>query len=78
MIPAVVESSWTVPKKLEKILDELEVRGKIEIIQTTAMSKSDGELKRLVITQTLVKPPVITCGKNIQIIIMKIINLTNT
>ena len=40
MIPIVVGALGTVPINLEKRLEELEIRGRIETIQTTALLQS--------------------------------------
>ena len=55
VIPIVV---GTVPKGLEKGLESLEIRGRIDTIQNTALlhtQKSPGDLRRLAVTQTPVK-----------------------
>ena len=62
VIPIVVGALGTVPKGLEKSLENLEIRGRIEdhpehctaaICQNT--QKSPGDLRRLAVTQTPVK-----------------------
>ena len=55
VIPIVIVPFGTVPKGLEKRMEELEIRGTIdlsiaEIDQNT--QKSPGDLKRLAVTQT--------------------------
>ena len=40
VIPIVVGTLGTVPKNLEKRIDKLKMRGKFEVIQTTALLKS--------------------------------------
>ena len=60
VIPSVISTLRTVHKGLEKGLDELEIEGQIEAIQTGALLRSDrimgpGDLSRLVVTQILVK-----------------------
>ena len=62
MIPIVIGAFGTVTKGLLKGLDDLEVGGRVETIQTTALlrngqntQKSPGDLRRLVVTQTPVK-----------------------
>ena len=40
VIPIVIGALGTVPKGLEKSLSELEIKGRIETIQTTALLKS--------------------------------------
>ena len=39
VIPAVAGALGTIPKNLEKVLDELEIRGRIEIIHTATLVK---------------------------------------
>ena len=62
VIPLVVRALSTVPKGLIKRLEDLEIRGRVETIQTTAFvvisqntEKSPGDLRRLSITQIPVK-----------------------
>ena len=62
IIPIVIGEFGTVTKGLLKGLEDLEVGGRMEIIQTTALfengqntKKSPGELRRLAATQTPVK-----------------------
>ena len=40
VIPIVVGALGTIPKSLEKRLEDLEIRGRIETIQTTALLQS--------------------------------------
>ena len=47
MAPIVDGALGTVPRKLEKTLAVLEIRGRIETIQTTALLKSDRILRRV-------------------------------
>ena len=60
VIPIVVGALGAVPINLEKRLEDMEIRGRIETIHTTALEigkstqKSPGDLRRLVI-QTLLK-----------------------
>ena len=65
VIPIVIGALGTAPKGLERGLEELEIRGRIETVQTTALlrsvilqdfsQKSIGDLKKLAVTQTPVK-----------------------
>ena len=62
IIPIVIGAFGTVTKELLKGLEDLEVDGRVETIQTTALlrmakntEKSPGDLRRLAITQTPVK-----------------------
>ena len=50
VIPIVVCALGTVPIKLEKRLEDLEIRGRIETIQTTALLQSARILKRVLET----------------------------
>ena len=50
VIPIVVGTLGMVPKGLEKRLEEVEIRGRIEIIQTTALLKLARILKRVLET----------------------------
>ena len=50
VIPIVIGALGTIPKGLEKSLDELEIRGRIETIQTTALLRSAGILRRVLET----------------------------
>ena len=50
VIPIVVGALGTVPKGMEKRLGELEIRGRIEAIQTTAVLKSAKILRRVLET----------------------------
>ena len=50
----------TIPKSLEREVDDLEIKGRIETIQTAALLRlaiilSRGDLKRLVVPHTQVK-----------------------
>ena len=61
VIPIIVVAEGTVPKDFEKRLARLEIRGRIETIQTAALvissntQKSPGDLKRPAVNQTPVK-----------------------
>ena len=62
VIPIGAGALGTVPTGLERGLENLEIRGRIDTIQNTALlqsarilKKSTGDLMRLVVTQTLVK-----------------------
>ena len=62
IIPIVIGAFETVTKGLLKGLEDLEVGGKVETIQTTAFfengqntKKSPGDLRRLAVTQSPVK-----------------------
>ena len=62
IIPIVINAFGTVTKGLLKGLQDLEVGGRVETIQMTALlrtakdtKKSPGDLRRLAVTQTLVK-----------------------
>ena len=50
MIPIVVGALGTVPKYLEKRLEALEIRGRIEIIPTTVFFRSVRILRRVLET----------------------------
>ena len=50
VIPIVVGALGTVPKGLEKMLEELEIRGRIETIQITALLRSARILRRVLET----------------------------
>ena len=59
IIPIVIGAFGTVTKGLLKGLEDLEVGGRVETIQTTALlgnglntEKSPGDLRRLAVTQT--------------------------
>ena len=60
-VPIAVGALGIVPKCLERILEELETRGKMETIQTTPLLRLARilrrDLKRLAVTHTPVKPP---------------------
>ena len=61
MISSAIGAFRTVPKSLEKRLDDLEIRGRIEIIQNYGIveisqnTKNREDLKRLAVPQPLVK-----------------------
>ena len=61
IIPIVIGAFGTVTKGLIKGLEDLEVGGRVETIQTTNIEnglkteKSPGDLRRLAVTQTTVK-----------------------
>ena len=58
IIPIVIGAFGTVTKGLLKGLEDLEVSGRVETIQTTALlntEKSPGDLRRLAVTQTPVE-----------------------
>ena len=62
IIPIVIGAFGTVTKGLLKGLEDLEVGGRVDTIQTTALlkngqntEKSPGDLRRLAVTQSLVK-----------------------
>ena len=59
VIPIIGGTRGTVSKNLEKKFDELEIRGRFETIQTSKIETdteySPGGLRKLVLTQTLVK-----------------------
>ena len=60
IMPIVIGAFGTVTKGLLKGLEDLEVNGRVDTIQTTIENgqntkKSPGHLKRLAVTQTLVK-----------------------
>ena len=56
IVPIVIGAFGTVTKGLSKSLQDLEVGGRVETIQTTALlKKSPGDLRRLAVTQTPVK-----------------------
>ena len=50
VVPIVIGALGTVPKGLERSLDELEIRGRIETIQTTALLRSARILRRVLET----------------------------
>ena len=58
MIPIVVESIGTVIKKLKKRLDKLDVRGRINSIQTTALMKSVTMFRRVLDIRVVKLPTV--------------------
>ena len=51
VIPIIVGALGTVPINLEKRLEDLEIRGRIETIQTTALLRSAGIFKRVLETR---------------------------
>ena len=58
VMPIVIGALGMVHKGLERGLKQLEIRGRIETIQTTALLKlvrNPGDPKRLAVTQTPVK-----------------------
>ena len=57
VIPIVIGAHGTISKDLVKRVERLEIRGQVEIIQSTVLlrSKSPGHLRRLAVTQTPVK-----------------------
>ena len=64
IVPIVIGAFGTITKGLLKGLEDLEVGGQVETIQTTALlstdrttEKSPGDLRRLAVTQTPVKKP---------------------
>ena len=50
VIPIVVGTLETVPISLKKRLEDLEIRGRIETIQTTALLQSARILRRVLVT----------------------------
>ena len=50
VVPIVIGALETIPKALEKNLGELEIRGRIETIQTTALLGSARILRRVLET----------------------------
>ena len=50
VVPIVIGALGTVPKGLEKSLSELEIKGRIETIQTTALLKSARIIRRVLET----------------------------
>ena len=68
IIPIVIGAFDTVTKGLLKGLKDMEVGGRVETIQFTALlrtarTKSPGDLRRLVVTQTPVKDYQLTLSK---------------
>ena len=60
VISIVISSLGTMPKGMEKRLEELVIKGRIETLQTTALlsqntERSSGDVKRLAVPQSLVK-----------------------
>ena len=58
LIPVVIGALGTILKGLANGLEDLVIRGQVEIIQTTALisysiEKNSGDLRRLAVTQTL-------------------------
>ena len=47
VIPIVIGALGTIPKRLVKGLEELEIKGHVEIIQTTALLRSARILRRV-------------------------------
>ena len=47
VIPIVIGALGTIPKELVKGLDDLEIRGQVETIQTTALLRSARILRRV-------------------------------
>ena len=61
IVPIVIGALGTITKGLLKGLEDLEIGGRVETIQTTALLRtaripktSPGDLRRLAVTQTLV------------------------
>ena len=50
VVPIVIGALGTIPKGLEKSLSELEIKGRIETIQTTALLKSARIIRRVLET----------------------------
>ena len=50
VIPIIIGALGTVPKRLERGLEELEIGGRIDTIQTTAMLRSARILRRVLET----------------------------
>ena len=59
VIPLVIGALGTVPKDLERGMEELEIRRRIKTMQTVEIGlnteKSPGDLRRLAVSQTLTK-----------------------
>ena len=56
IVPIVISALGTVSKGLLKGLEDLEIGGQVETIQTTALLRtSPGDLRRLAVTQTPLK-----------------------
>ena len=51
VIPIVIGTLGTIPKGLVKELEDLEIRGQVETIQTIALLRLAGDLRRLDVTQ---------------------------
>ena len=47
VIPVVVSAFGTLPKRLEKILEELEIKGRIKTIRITVLLRSARILRRV-------------------------------
>ena len=47
VIPIVSGALETIPKKLQQGLEDLEIRGKVELIQTTTLLRSAKKLRRV-------------------------------
>ena len=67
IIPIVIGAFGTVIRGLLKGLEDMEIRGRVETIQTTTLlkmvrilRKSPGDLRRLAVTQTPVKDHQVT------------------
>ena len=60
IVPIVIGAFDTVAKGLLKGFEDLEVGGRVETIQTTALLKSPGDLRKLAVTQTPVKNYLLT------------------
>ena len=61
-VPIVIGALGTIPKGLIKELEDLEIKGQVETIQTLSITrisqnteKSPGDLRRLAVTQTPVR-----------------------
>ena len=50
VVPIVIGALAMIPRGLEKSLDELDIRGRIETIQTTALLRLAGILRRVLET----------------------------
>ena len=55
IIPIVIGALCIVPEGLLKGLEDLEITGQVETIQTTVLLRSVRDWRRLVVTQTPVK-----------------------
>ena len=71
VIPVVIGALGTVPKGLERGIEELKIRGQIETIQTIELLRSattlrsPGDLRRLTVTQTSERPSANVVVKNL-------------